>query len=210
MSHVLSGEKSLSEIIVKTRHGVMLVPGASGLQEMAALSELQSARMVQDFSSLDGQIDVLVIDLGAGISPLVMTLLCACHHRLVVVQDDPSSIADAYGTIKVMMKDHQLDHIHLIPNSVESEAHAQLLYQRINQVCARYLEQTVDYLGSVERDEQILQALKKFQSVLEYAPSSAAARDFRRLAQAVDELPRPEELSGGIQFFVERWIQQKA
>lgn len=208
MSHFLSGEKTLADIMVKTRQGVMLIPGASGLQEMADLNELQMARIVQEFSSLDDQIDVLIVDLPAGISPSVMTLLSACSRRFVVVQDDPSSIADAYGTIKVMMKDHGLNEIHLIPNAVDSQAHGQLLFDRINQVCARFLEQTIHYLGSVERDEQILQSLKKFQSVLEYAPSSAAARDFRRLAEATQSLPVLNELSGGIQFFVERLAQK--
>ena len=107
MSHFLSGEKRLDEIVVTTRQGVMLVPGASGLQDMAALNELQMARIVQEFSTLEGQIDYLIVDMAAGISPMVMTLLSACSRRFVVVQDDPSSIADAYGTIKVMWQDHQ-------------------------------------------------------------------------------------------------------
>jgi flagellar biosynthesis protein FlhG len=204
MSHFLSGEKSLSEIVVKTRHGVLLVPGASGLQELADLNELQMARIVQEFSSIDEKIDVLIVDLPAGISPAVMTLLAACSLRFVVVQDDPSSIADAYGTIKVMMKDHHLDQIHLIPNAVDNESQGQLLYQRINQVCARFLEQTIHYLGSIERDDQILQSLKKFQPVLEHAPTSAGARDFRRLAEITDELPVNNDFNGGIQFFIER------
>jgi len=210
MSHFLSGEKRLDEIVVTTRQGVMLVPGASGLQEMAALNELQMARIVQEFSSLEDQIDYLIVDMAAGISPMVMTLLSACSRRFVVVQDDPSSIADAYGTIKVMLQDHQMDEIYLIPNAVESETHGQQLHDRINRVCARFLERSVKYLGSIEKDGQILQALKKFQSVLEYAPSSAGARDFRRLAESTEQLPRLDQLSGGMQFFVERLARTPA
>ena len=138
MSHFLSGEKRLDEIVVTSRQGVKLVPGASGLQEMAALNELQMARIVQEFSTLEDQIDYLIVDMAAGISPMVMTLLSACSRRFVVVQDDPSSIADAYGTIKVMLQDHQLDEIYLIPNAVQSETEGQQLFDRINRVCARF------------------------------------------------------------------------
>jgi flagellar biosynthesis protein FlhG len=210
MSHFLSGEKRLDEIVVTSRQGVKLVPGASGLQEMAALNELQMARIVQEFSTLEDQIDYLIVDMAAGISPMVMTLLSACSRRFVVVQDDPSSIADAYGTIKVMLQDYQLDEIYLIPNAVQSETEGQQLFDRINRVCARFLERTVQYLGSVERDDQILQALKKFQSVLEYAPSSAGARDFRRLAERTEQLPKLDQLTGGVQFFVERLARTTA
>ena len=46
-SHVLSGEKTLAEIIVTTRQGVRLVPGASGIQmPPASMSFLQCSWMV--------------------------------------------------------------------------------------------------------------------------------------------------------------------
>ena len=93
---------------------------------------------------------------------------------------------------------------------MESETQGQQLFERVNRVCARFLERTVKYLGSVEKDAQILQALKKFQSVLEYAPSSAGSRDFRRLAQSTDQLPKLDQLSGGVQFFVERLARTAA
>ena len=47
LSHFLSGEKTLEEIIVTTRSGIRLVPGASGMQDMAALSQLQAASIGQ-------------------------------------------------------------------------------------------------------------------------------------------------------------------
>ena len=207
MSHFLAGQKTLAEIVVKTRQGVMLVPGASGMLGMAAIDPQQTAQMVREFSAFDQKIDYLVVDLPAGISPMVMTLLSACTRRFVVIQDDPSSIADAYGTIKVMVQNQKLDEIYLIPNAVESEAHGRQLHARINQVCAKFLDRTVRYLGAIEKDEMILQSLKKFQSVLDHAPGSAAARDFRRLADSVEQLPKLPQLSGGIQFFVERLVQ---
>lgn len=210
MSHFLSGEKTLEEIVVTTRQGVKLVPGASGLQDMASLSELQAARIVQAFSSLEGKIDYLIVDMAAGIAPLVTTFMAACSRRFVVVRDDPSSIADAYGTIKVLVQDHDLDEIYLVPNAVPSEAEGRYLYERINQVCARFLKRPVKYLGSIEEDELVLQALKKYQSVIEYAPGSAAARDFRRLADTTEHLPDDAPTSGGLQFFVERLVQAPA
>jgi flagellar biosynthesis protein FlhG len=210
LSHFLSGEKTLQEIIVTTRAGVKLVPGASGLQEMAALNDMQAARIVQAFSALDEQIDYLIVDMAAGIAPSVLTFLQATPRRFVVVRDEPSSIADAYGTIKVMMQDYGLDEIYLLPNGVHSVQEGRQLYERINQVCARFLGHSIKMIGSVEQDELVLTALKKYQSVLEFAPSSAAARDFRRLAEAVRTLPALENASGGMQFFVERLVHARA
>jgi flagellar biosynthesis protein FlhG len=195
LSHFLSGEKTLAEIIVTTRQGVKLVPGASGIQEMAALGDIQASNIVRAFSALDDDIDFL---------------MAACSRRFVVVRDDPSSIADAYATIKVLIQDHGLDEIYLVPNGVGSAQEGYQLFERINQVCARFLNRTVRYLGSIENDELILSALKKYQPVSEFAPGSAGARDFRRLAEAVRQLEPIEEASGGLQFFVERLVKTSA
>ncbi len=207
LSHFLSGEKTLQEIIVTTRQGIKLVPGASGIYEMAGLNELQVASIVQAFSSLEDEIDYLIVDMAAGISPFVLAFMSACPTRFVVVRDDPSSIADAYGTIKVMIQDFALDNIHLIANGMGSQSEGRQLFERINQVCARFLNHSINYLGTIEQDELILTSLKKYQSVLEYAPGSAGARDFRLLAQATQSLPPVDTLSGGMQFFVERLLK---
>jgi flagellar biosynthesis protein FlhG len=210
LSHFLSGEKTLTEIIVTTRQGVKLVPGASGIQEMAAISEVQAANIVQAFSALEDDIDFLIVDMAAGISPAVLSFMSACVRRFVVVKDDPSSIADAYGTIKVLIQDYKLGEIYLIPNGVASAQEGYQLYERINQVCARFLNRTLQYLGSIEHDELILAALKKYQSILEFAPGSSGARDFRRLAEATHQLEPIDAASGGLQFFVERLVKSRS
>jgi flagellar biosynthesis protein FlhG len=208
LSHFLSGQKTLEEITVTSRAGVRLVPGASGMHEMAALSGLQAASIVQAFSALDDDIDYLIVDMAAGISPAVLAFMQACPRRFIVVRDDPSSIADAYGTIKVLLQDFGVDEIYLIPNAMGGQQEGHQLYERINQVCARFLGQSIGYLGTVENDELILSALKKYQSVLEYAPGSGGSRDFRRLAEATRQLPPIAHASGGLQFFVERLVGQ--
>jgi len=146
--------------------------------------------------------------MAAGISPSVMAFMQACPRRFIVVRDDPSSIADAYGTIKVLIQDCGVDEIYLIPNGMASQQEGQMLHHRINQVCARVLGRSIGYLGTIEHDELILSALKKHQPVVEFAPGSAGARDFRRLAEITRQLPPIEHASGGLQFFVERLVGQ--
>jgi flagellar biosynthesis protein FlhG len=208
LSHFLSGEKTLEEIIVTTRSGIRLVPGASGMQDMAALSQLQAASIVQAFSALDEDIDYLIVDMAAGISPSVLAFMAACPRRYIVVRDDPSSIADAYGTIKVLIQELGLKEIYLVLNGMNSQKEGQVLFDRMNQVCARFLNQSVHYLATIENDVNILLSLKKYQSVLEFAPDSTGARDFRRLADATDKLEPIEEASGGLEFFVERLVRR--
>ena len=69
---------------------------------------------------------------------------------------------------------------------------------------------TTHYLGSIENDEQILAAHKKYEPVMEFAPRSNSARDFKRLAKSVTQMAPIANFSGGMQFFVERLVRYQA
>lgn len=208
-SHVLSGEKTLDEIIVEGPSGVKLVPGASGMQHMASLNEAETAGIIQSFSDVDEDLDYFIVDLAAGLSDTVMTFMRACQHRFIVLKNEPSSIADAYGTIKVMIQEHQLDNISLIPNGVSSQNEGERLYGSINSVIQNFLGSRVDYLHSISQDEMVLRSIKAGQPLVSFAPSSIASRDFRALAKVVTSLESDIPMNGGLQFFVERLAMQQ-
>jgi flagellar biosynthesis protein FlhG len=207
ISHLLSGEKTLQELLVPAAPGVQLVPGASGLRDMAALDMSQVATIIHAFDALQESVDYLVVDVAAGISPSVLTFMAACQRRIVVLQDQPAAIADAYGLIKVMTQDQDLEEIYLVANAVQGDAHGQQLAQFVNDVTLKFLGRTVKYLGCVGADEIVQQAQRKYRSVIDFAPSSRAASDLRRLAQALEKLPPLQEPGGQMQFFMERMLQ---
>lgn len=209
-SHVISGEKTLSEIVVRGPSGLYVVPGASGVSRMADLSMAELQGIIQAFSTFEKPLDYLIVDVAAGISPSVITFLRACHQVAIVVRDEPSSIADAYGTIKVLTQDYQVDDIGLIPNMVPDQRAGQMLYQRINAVCLKFLGINLEYIASVEADEVILECLRKYAPVLQASPASRAARDFRALAKAIELMPISDHKAHGLQFFIERLVDQSA
>jgi flagellar biosynthesis protein FlhG len=209
-SHVLAGEKTVKEIIIEGPMGVKLVPGASGIQHMASLSQVETAGIIQAFSDIEEDLDYFIVDLAAGLSDTVMTFLRACQHRFIVLKNEPSSIADAYGTIKVMIQDYQLNNIGLIPNGVFSQDEGERLYGSINSVIQNFLGSRVDYLHSITQDEMVLRAIKASQPLVNFAPSSIASRDFRALSKVVTNLDKNVSMSGGLQFFIERLAMQQS
>ncbi|MDO7636166.1 MAG: MinD/ParA family protein [Porticoccaceae bacterium] len=209
-SHVMSGEKTLSEVIIDGPSGVKLVPGASGIQHMASLTGTETAGIIQAFSEIEDELDYLIVDVAAGLSDAVMAFMSACQYRIVVLKNEPYSIADAYGTIKVMMQQHNLDRILLVPNGVESQKEGERLYTSINSVIQNFLGGQVKYLYSISADDMVVRSIKASQPLVTYAPTSAASRDFTQLAKQVMALDSEVPMSGKIQFFVERVASQMA
>jgi len=209
-SHVLSGEKTLSEVIVEGPSGVKLVLGASGIQHMAALDARATANIIQEFSELEDELDYLIVDVAAGHSDAVMAFMSACQHRFIVVKNEPYSITDAYSTIKVMMQEYKLDRIYMVPNGVESKREGERLFTSINAVVQNFLGGQIKYLHSIRADKMFTKGMKASQPLVNYSPKSVAAHDFSALAKQVMALKANVPLTGNIQFFIERIVAQLA
>jgi len=74
---VLRGERRLSEVVVDGPAGVRLVAAASGTAELTALSPAQQLCILDEVDALDGELDVLLIDVAAGISSNVLYFAAA-------------------------------------------------------------------------------------------------------------------------------------
>ena len=99
LEHVVRGERRLEEVIVQTGAGVRVVPSASGVARMAALSSGEQAGIIRAFGSLPEPLDVLVVDTAAGISAAVLQFCESAQQVLVVLRDEPASLTDTYAMI---------------------------------------------------------------------------------------------------------------
>jgi len=210
IGHVLRNERPLAEVIVDAAPGVRLIPGASGMRDLASLDESQVASVIHLLDDLEEPVDCLLVDIAAGIAPAVVSFLAACQRRFVVACDQPASIADAYGLLKIMTVEEGLDEIFLVPNMVQSQAQGRRLHAHMNDVAQRFLGTSLRYIGSIERDDAVQAAQERYTPVCRHAPTSAASRSFRQLASQVARLGPVPKPSGRIQFLVQRLLQRHA
>jgi len=207
LQHVLDGTKTLNEVIVEGPAGLKIIPASSGVQKMAELSPVEHAGMIQAFSELQQNIDILLIDSAAGIADSVVTFTKAAQEVVVVVCDEPASITDAYALIKLLSRDHNVEHFHIIANMTRSVQEGRELFNKISMVCDRFLDVSLDFMGIVPFDEDLRTSVKKQRAVVEYIPRSKAATAFLHLAKKVDFWPVQKVPRGHMEFFVERLIQ---
>jgi len=204
LSHVILGEKTMAEILVKTAYGVTLVPGASGLEQIAALNRMESAQIIQAFSSLTETYDYMVIDCAAGISPSVLAFLQGSHLRVIVGTKELTSIADAYSLLKVMINDYGLDNLIYVPNMVANERQGRALFDSMNTIVQKFLYTPLLYLGSLTQDKNVNLSWQKSVPVIKLALDSVFASDIHKLAAGLAELRSDSIASRGSQFFMER------
>jgi len=208
LSHVLDGKKTLQEVIVEGPGGLKVIPAASGVRRMAQLSAMENAGIINAFSELSGDLDVLIVDTAAGIADSVVSFCRAAQEVVVVVTDEPASITDAYALIKVLSRDYQLTRFRLLANMSRSPAHGQQLYEKLAKVCEQFLDVSIDYLGTVPFDHDLREAVQKQVPVTVHRPNSISAKAFQAMAQKINAWPVPRGVTGYLQFFVENLFQR--
>jgi flagellar biosynthesis protein FlhG len=207
LSHVLSGERTLDEILVEGPSGLKIVPASSGIQRMSELTSAEQAAVIRAFGEMNQDIDVLLVDTAAGISGGVVNFARACQDIILVVCDEPTSLTDAYAFIKLLNRDYGVHRFQILANMVQDFQQGQALFGKLCRVTDRYLDVTLNFLGAVPRDEQLRKAVQRQNPVVIAYPHSKAARAFRTLALKMDALPISGQASGRLEFFVERMIQ---
>jgi flagellar biosynthesis protein FlhG len=203
---VLSLRRDLADVLVDGPGGLKILPASSGIPELAMLDEFQKLFLLNEMDHYTEDIDVALIDTGAGISPNVLFFNIAAHERIVVVNNQPPSIADAYALIKVMATQYAEKNFKLIVNGLAHKREAESVYRTLLKVTERFLGQEIslDYLGFIPHDEAVPQAVMKQQPVLTLYPQAPASKSFVVLAQSLWESPMPSGIDGNIKFFWRR------
>jgi flagellar biosynthesis protein FlhG len=207
LSHVISGERDINDIVLTGPGGLRVIPAASGIKKMADLSPTQHAGIIQVFSDLTINPDVLLIDTAAGLSDGVTAFTKAAHEVIVVLCDEPASITDAYAMIKVMNREHGIHRFRVLANMTRMPQQGADLFNKIIKVTNRFLDVTLDYMGAVPHDEYLLKAVQKRRAVVDAYPRSKSAIAFKNLALKVANWPVPDIATGSMEFFVERLIR---
>ncbi len=205
--HVVRGEARLDEVIVGGPAGIRVVPAASGFLELTALTAEQQLALLAEVDALEDALDVLLIDVGAGITPNVLFFAAAAAETLIVLTPEPTALTDAYALIKLLATRHGRQEFLVVVNMAVSVADADAAFRRLQRVTERFLRVRLEYEGFVPSDDAVTRAVRRQQPVVLEAPGTPASMAIARIAQRLAARP-PAAPSGGIQFFFRRLVAE--
>jgi flagellar biosynthesis protein FlhG len=207
ISDVLAGECRLTDVMLDVNDNVRIVPASSGTQAMTSLSAHEHAELIYAFNDVADEMDVLIIDTAAGISDSVVSFVRAAQEVLVVVCDEPTSITDAYALIKLLNRDYRMTRFRVLANMVYTDTEGRSMFNKLLTVTDRFLDVTLQYVGSIPYDENVRKSVQRQVPVLKAFPKSKAALAYKQLATRVDSWPVQSMPRGHLEFFVEQLVQ---
>ena len=182
MQHVLSGEKSISEIIINS-NGISLIPGASGVVDFNGLERPAQTYLLQALAELEQHYDVILVDTSAGIHDNVLDFIEMAHQSVVLITPEPTSLTDAFSLLRMLRKRKYRKRINVVVNQATSEFDARKIFKRFSGAVAKYIGYHPAYMGFINRDELVSSAVCSQVPVRVYRPNAPSSRCFDRLGE---------------------------
>jgi flagellar biosynthesis protein FlhG len=206
LSHVLSGQKKIEEVLVNGPGKIKIMPASSGVQELTRLTDDQKMLFLELLDGLETEVDVLLLDTGAGISDTVLYFNLAAHERIIVVTPEPTSLTDAYALIKVLYSKHGERYFRILVNQASNESMGKSIFAKLSKVADHFLDGlSLDYLGTIPHDPSVTKSVLQQKPLLELFPSSPASKAFISIAETISRT-RPNVNQGTIRFFWKRLL----
>lgn len=186
----LAGRSPLAECFSRIAPRLWLLPGASGVARMADLELPQRERLLAGLTRVAAHVDLMIVDLGAGLGAGTLDIAAAADRLLVVCTPEPTSLADSYGLIKSCARRGRTERVSLVMNMVRDPNAAEHAAQRLSRTAARFLKVDIDRVGSIVDDAAVRASVSMRRPLLSHAPQAAAARAVRDIEGRVNGVER--------------------
>lgn len=202
MEHLLSGEKTIEEIIVQGPRGLGILPGGSGVLELANLERSRLVNVIANLGRLEKLADILLIDTGAGLNHTVINFLKASDDIIVLTTPEPTALTDAYALLKTLKREGG-GQVNVVVNRVRQEADARATFERLETAVNKFLHGSLSLLGWVYDDPLVSRAVMQQEPLAMAYPESSAYRCIQWIAGSVSGLYlQPPRQSRGIKGFL--------
>ncbi|SDC86790.1 flagellar biosynthesis protein FlhG [Paenibacillus sp. UNCCL117] len=206
--HLLKREKTVWDIINTGPQGLQFIAGGSGFNDLIRLSEEQLDYFAEQVGQLNGHVDFILFDTGAGLSKETLKFILAAQETIVVTTPEPTSITDAYAIIKMV---HSMDYdvkFRLVVNRVLDWKEGRQTADKISMVAKQFMNLDIPTIGYVMDDSSVSKAVRKQVPFSLAFPDSAAAKSLNELTQDFLSNQMPAENQGAsVKGFLNRMIR---
>ncbi|MBI5041117.1 MAG: P-loop NTPase [Gammaproteobacteria bacterium] len=158
LGDVIAGTARLQDIVLSA-YGIDIIPGSSGVMEMADLPVVSLRRLGDEFSALPDY-DLMVFDTSSGVASNVLAFAVAASELLLVITPEPTALTDAYALVKLLQRQHYPGRIQVVVNQAHSERQAMHTFEKFREVVRVYQGLELPMLGWIPLDPQVTEAAR--------------------------------------------------
>lgn len=190
---VFTGKATLQEAILPAPGGFSVLLAGSGMVEYSRLTPEMRQEFLRIVNSLVPHYDVVLLDTGAGISDVVLFAVSLASEVLMVATPEPTSLTDAYATIKVLVSQQQRQAVRLVVNQTTRPGAGLSITKQLQHVLDRFVSSGAEHsirlihLGDIPSDAEVREAIMRRQLLMQAAPASPAGQAVAGLAGKLEQ-----------------------
>jgi flagellar biosynthesis protein FlhG len=194
---VFTGKAKLEDAIIKAPGGFSVLLAGSGMVEYSRLTPEVRNEFLNIMTGLVPHYDIVLLDTGAGISDVVLFAVSLASEVIVVASPEPTSLTDAYATIKVLVGQQKRQVIRMVINQTARLGDGRAITVQLQQVLDRFVVTEpgrpikLVHMGDIPADTAVRQAVMRRQLLVQTAPGCPASLAVTQLAQKIHETVIP-------------------
>ena len=184
LMHLLTGEKTINEIIYTSRYGIKFIPASSGFEELANLPFEKQLYIIESLQEIYYNFDIMLIDTSAGISDSVINFCLASDKTIVLTTPDPTALADSYAVSRILLTNGQMNmNLGVVVNMVNDEEEALKIYRGMNSILRSFIGKGISYFGYIKKDAKLSESVRNRYVLSAVKPNSVYSRNVYQIAQ---------------------------
>lgn len=200
---VFTGKAPLDQAVTDAPGGFQVLLAGSGLIEYSRLTPQVREQLALLLDTVRPRYDRVLIDTGAGISDIVLYAVSLADEVLVIATPEPTALADAYATVKVLAAQQDRTTPMLVVNQTQRPGEGAHVATQLQAVLRRFVQRpdgkaiTLQALGDIALDPAVRQSVQKRQLLMLAYPGSEAASDIREIASRLVAATAAARLQSG-------------
>lgn len=204
---MLEKDLKIFDIIEEGPGGIKFIAGGSELENIFDITNKSINYLLDQLNSLNGVVDILLIDTGAGIKESSLKVLLASDEIFLISIPEPTSITDSYAMIKLLQKQKKDIKLYLVINQIGDQREGNSTANKLKLVSKKFLAFDIKLLGFIHKDDSVSKAVKKQTPFYLFFPNCRASKDIRLLVDTYfddDEKTKKNTKSKGLTTFLDK------
>lgn len=184
LGDVYSGIVSIEQAVFKVGENFFLLadhPGG-GLDEGS--EQVDFLGVFRDLL-FDTDFDIIIIDSTAGVSDDSLTAASIADEVNIVITDEPTSLLDGYGLIKILLNYLDKDKLKLLVNNVIDFEDGKEISGKLNLATEKFLGFAVEVSGLFPYDRIVRQSIVKQELFVKLEPDVDISKSIKEYSKAI-------------------------
>lgn len=182
LNDVFAERVEINKAVARIDDDLYLLAGLPGTGNSIEFDSEKFFRLYARLLSLS-DFDLIIFDTPAGISESFLQCCNISDLVQIVVTDEPTSLMDAYGLIKILMQYVNTDKLKLIINNVIDSEDANDISTKLNLATGRFLKLKIDVLGYIPYGREVRQSIINQELLARNDPGSEVITQLKNIYQ---------------------------